>query len=174
MILWRQNPDDRAGANRRFVMIRPATTRGRSCGSRRPGGISLYPPQVIRGLAVRQLDAYRAGSRGGTCALALMAQIWTPEENPEIAHGNGHRRAAFMRHVGEHSVPRTLSGPPTLRKVFLVAVPLVLGITQKSSPRVPPRSTCRALSKRAPFRMMVFVSHTVRMRCSASITHLYT
>ena len=155
-------------------MILSPANGGRSCGSRRPSDLSLYSPRVTGDLAVRQFDAHRTGSRGGTCALARTAQIWTPEENPEIAHGNGHRRAAFMRHVGEHSVPRTLSGPPSLRKIFLIAVPLVLGITQKSSPRVPPRSTCRALSKRAPFRMMVFVSHTARMRCFPSITHMYT
>ena len=174
MILWRQNPDDRAGANRRFVMIRPATSGSRLCGFRRPGNPSLHSPEVTRGLAVRQLDAYRAGSRGGTCALALLAQIRTPEENPEIAHGNCHRCAALMRHVREHSVARTLGGPPSLREIFLIAVPLVLGITQKSPPRVPARSTCRALSKRATFRMMVFVPHTARMECFPSITHMYT
>jgi hypothetical protein len=173
-IIEKQTPDDRAGANRRFVMVLPAASRGRSCGSRRPGDLSLPYPRVTRELTVRQLDAYRAGFRGGTCALPRMAQIGTAEEHPEIAHGNCHRCAALMRHVREHSVARTLGGPPSLRKIFLIAVPLVLGITQKSPPRVPPRSTCRALSKRAPFRMMVFVSHTARMRCFPSITHMYT
>ena len=123
---------------------------------------------------MRQFDAHCTGSRGSTGALARMAQIGTSEENPEIAHGNSHRRAAFMRHVREHGKARTLSGPLSLREIFLVAVPLVLGITEERPPRVPARSTRRALSKRATFRMMVFVSHTVRMRCSASITHLYT
>jgi len=173
-IIEKQTPDDRAGANRRFVMALSAASRGRSCGSCRPGSLSLPYPRVTRELTVRQLDAYRAGFRGGTCALARLAQIRTPEEHPEIAHGNCHRCAALMRHVRKHSVARTLSGPPSVREIFLVAVPLVLGITQERTPRVPAGSACRALSKMAAFRMMVFVSHTARIRCFQSITHLYT